>query len=88
MTIVSQCQNGLSDDDVFLENLDSIYDRWFNSQSLRRSYRAFAKYLNATLDQLEKDDVLYEYEAGFGSMCTARELDFLTLVILILMTKN
>lgn len=76
VTIVSQCQNGLSDDDVFLENLDSIYDRWFNSQSLRRSYRAFAKYLNATLDQLEKDDVLYEYEAGFGSMCTARELDF------------
>ncbi|WP_345860160.1 hypothetical protein [Shewanella algae] len=76
VTIISQCQNGLSDDDVLLENLDSIYDRWFNSPSLRRSYRAFAKYLNATLDQLEKNDVLYEYEAGFGSMSTARELNF------------
>lgn len=76
VTIISQCQNGLSDDDVLLENLENIYDRWFNSPSLRRSYRAFAKYLNATLDQLEKDDVLYEYEAGFGSMGAARELDF------------
>lgn len=76
VTIISQCQNGLSDDEVLLENLDRIYDRWFHSQALRLTYRSFAKYINATLDQLEKDGALYEYDDGFGSMNAARELDF------------
>lgn len=74
--LVSHCQNGMLDEDILMENLETMYDRWFNSSSLRRSYRSFSKYINAAMDQIEEDGVLFEYEAGFGSLREARDLHF------------
>lgn len=74
--LVSHCQNGMLDEDILQENLETMYYRWFNSSSLRRSYRSFSKYINAAMDQIEEDGVLFEYEAGFGSLREARDLHF------------
>jgi hypothetical protein len=76
VTLISHCQNGTLDEDILLENLEIMYDRWFNSASLSKSYRSFSKYINAAMDQIEEDGLLFEYQAGFGSLREARDLHF------------
>lgn len=73
VALISGRQHGGLDEDILLENLESMYERWFNSRLLRHSYNSFSAYLNATMDQIEKDDVLIENEAGFGRLDDARE---------------
>jgi hypothetical protein len=73
VALITGRQHGGLDEDVLLENLEIMYEQWFNSRLLRKSYKSFSTYLNATMDQIEKDDVLVENEAGFGRLDEARE---------------
>lgn len=76
VTLISHFKNGILDEDVLLENLEMMYERWFNSDGLRCRYCSFFNYLDAAMDQIEEDGVLFEYEAGFGSLREARDLHF------------
>lgn len=76
VALIARRQHGALDEDILVENLDRMYEKWFNSRLLRVSYKSFSIYLNATMDQIEEDEVLIENEAGFGCLGDSRELAY------------
>jgi hypothetical protein len=76
VALIARRLHGALDEDILVENLDRMYEKWFSSRLLRASYKSFSKYLNATMDQIEEDEVLIENEAGFGCLGDSRELAY------------
>lgn len=76
VALIARRLHGALDEDILVENLDRMYEKWFSSRLLRASYKSFSIYLNATMDQIEEDEVLIENEAGFGCLGDSRELAF------------
>lgn len=73
VALIARRQHGALDEDILVENLDRMHERWFSSRLLKASYKSFSIYLNASMDQIEEDEVLIENEAGFGCLGDSRD---------------